>query len=721
MKGKFSILIIMLIVSLFELKAYTQLTVLDPQSWWTRTQGNIEEATISIRPKGLYVEYGLYLTFSAKGTYLESYKKLENVLQFDLPKDAIITDLWLWVGNDIMKADLMDKWKASSIYENIVNRRKDPALLTKVSKDFYELRVYPMDGNETRKVKITYMVPFNWGTNNISSELPVNILNSSAKPVNKLTLLYFANSESKNPRLSEYPSAKFEEKNDNSLGKHYVAQITTTNRFNQVSFELDSPMKDGIYLSKYVNPKKTYDNVYEMAFIPSKVLNIKAMKKVLYLVDFGNNLSTFNSTDLLANLKSHILNNIAEADTFNIMFSSLNIVKGSNTWLKATNENIERVFKLGATALSGYNNITQLLSEAVNFINQNGNNSVIYLISNSDNIGDYTVANPLLNDLMKLMKTTIPVHVLDIANKNPKYYYFGDRSYYGNTYFYENVTRKTNGTLTSINNYSNFKDAISQSFSKIGGFLSTFDFITNMKSGFCYSRFNINETQNALYLDKPILQVGKFYGNLPMEIKSSGVYNSLPFMFLKELTNSETSSSDSTLSSVWAGKYIQEMENRVSSSGSNNNIINEIIEYSVSTRVLSLYTAFLAVEPNDTTKPCFNCIDETNPPIATEDEETKPDYLITINSYPNPFNGETRIKISIGKDVKSEESVKIHIYNIMGQIVKTFDVLTIGDLKNKELVWDGKNDAGQMVASGTYFLVMVTPDKKYTVKLMYLK
>ncbi|MBK9336370.1 MAG: hypothetical protein IPM98_07185 [Lewinellaceae bacterium] len=44
------------------------LRVGDPRLGGFTQQGTIEEAVLSIKPKGLYLEYGLYLTFSARGT-----------------------------------------------------------------------------------------------------------------------------------------------------------------------------------------------------------------------------------------------------------------------------------------------------------------------------------------------------------------------------------------------------------------------------------------------------------------------------------------------------------------------------------------------------------------------------------------------------------------------------------------------------------------------------
>ena len=75
------------------LPAQSSLRVGDPRnSWWTE-QGTITEATVSVKPQGAYVEYGLYLTFSATGTQWAGRNDLlEVALYFELPPGAIVND-----------------------------------------------------------------------------------------------------------------------------------------------------------------------------------------------------------------------------------------------------------------------------------------------------------------------------------------------------------------------------------------------------------------------------------------------------------------------------------------------------------------------------------------------------------------------------------------------------------------------------------------------------
>ena len=63
MKQK-TIVLLIFIFSIITLNAYEYLRVLDVNSPWNPETGTIEKSTISIKPKGMYTEYGMYLTFN---------------------------------------------------------------------------------------------------------------------------------------------------------------------------------------------------------------------------------------------------------------------------------------------------------------------------------------------------------------------------------------------------------------------------------------------------------------------------------------------------------------------------------------------------------------------------------------------------------------------------------------------------------------------------------
>lgn len=66
--------------------------------------------------------------------------------------------------------------------------------------------------------------------------------------------------------------------------------------------------------------------------------------------------------------------------------------------------------------------------------------------------------------------------------------------------------------------------------------------------------------------------------------------------------------------------------------------------------------------------------------------------------YPNPFNPSTTLNFAVNR----EELTQLNIYNIRGELVRSLlnERLPMGDY---HLVWDGRNDAGEGLASGQYF------------------
>ena len=90
-------------------------------------------------------------------------------------------------------------------------------------------------------------------------------------------------------------------------------------------------------------------------------------------------------------------------------------------------------------------------------------------------------------------------------------------------------------------------------------------------------------------------------------------------------------------------------------------------------------------------------------------------YSLSQN-YPNPFNAITKIYYSTAMEGK----VRVKIYNIMGQQVRTL-VNQIKPYGNHVAVWDGKNDNGQPVASGVYLIQMKAGKFKAIKKTALLK
>ncbi|MFQ5769952.1 MAG: T9SS type A sorting domain-containing protein, partial [bacterium] len=68
-----------------------------------------------------------------------------------------------------------------------------------------------------------------------------------------------------------------------------------------------------------------------------------------------------------------------------------------------------------------------------------------------------------------------------------------------------------------------------------------------------------------------------------------------------------------------------------------------------------------------------------------------------VQNYPNPFNPETTIEFTL----KEAGNVNLSIYNLLSQLVCTL-VSGHRETGNYSVMWNGRDTAGRLVASGIY-------------------
>ena len=81
----------------------------------------------------------------AEGTYL-----------YPLPGEAVFQNFSLWMGETEMRGEMMNAAQARGIYEEIVRRLRDPALLTLEGHGLIRARIFPIQPGETRRVVLRY-------------------------------------------------------------------------------------------------------------------------------------------------------------------------------------------------------------------------------------------------------------------------------------------------------------------------------------------------------------------------------------------------------------------------------------------------------------------------------------------------------------------------------------------------------------------------------------
>ncbi|MGD8869719.1 MAG: VIT domain-containing protein, partial [Gemmatimonadales bacterium] len=85
-----------------------------------------------------------------------SHQMLEGDYLYPIPPEAVFTNFSLFMGEQELRGEVLPADRARQIYEEIVRRKKDPALIELVGHGVIRARVFPIDPGEERRVILRY-------------------------------------------------------------------------------------------------------------------------------------------------------------------------------------------------------------------------------------------------------------------------------------------------------------------------------------------------------------------------------------------------------------------------------------------------------------------------------------------------------------------------------------------------------------------------------------
>lgn len=692
MKTRYLLLALLMNMA-YATSAYTTLTLRDPRGWWSG-QGRIDSALLSVKPKGAFFECGLYLTFNW-GQFVHS-DTAEVQYYFDLPAGAFITDSWLWVGNQIVQADLLDRERAHTIYEGIVQRRQDPSILYKNGATQYELRIFPLPPHQKRKVKITYMVPATWANGRANIPVPVELLRPSvSSPV--LEVLAYTDNEWQQPSIQNTPQPVALQPVSGQPYSHALVPAAYINTFD-IAISYKQPLNTGIYASFYeTSPGEGY---YQLVADAGRLFNIQTKRKVAIAIDHETDKANTTKAAILAQARQLLHTYYNPTDSFNLFLSNFSVYQHANAWLPCDSQTIEQVFNsINTNMLSNYSNLPPLLNSAINFIKTTNATASILLMSSSCTFASVPSANQLSADVMGMMSPqTYPIHILNYADKNLPYVWSQSSPFWGNSYLYSLLTGNTGGELVEMggqNYYPYYNYTLAQATNLLLGRLQpkiTFpEITTTLQSGFCHSKFSSFAPGQSLPVNTSLIQVGKFSGNTPVTVQVTGLYQMQPVVQTQQLT---PYTGDTMIQKMWASYYMDALQ--FSNTLSNQQKI-EVMDTSKNNRVLSRFTAFLALEPSDTVTACADCEDETNwGGVSIQQQEAD---SVQLKAWPNPFHHLLQLELTTPG---ADQTIQVRILDVSGRTVLTTEVEC--HQGTAQWQWAGTDQHGNMVTTGVYFI-----------------
>ncbi len=676
-----------------------QLYVNDPQTWWYHKQAAIEDVTMEVRPAGKFYEVDLYMTYRVNpNEYTSEFDTFEVVHFFRLPSHVSITDSWLWVGDTIMKADILERSTAFNIYEGIVNRRKDPSVLYKNQEDAYEFRIFPLPGQKSRKVKLTFLIA---SDENEAFELPLALF-SLSYPRPEVKVVVYKKDSALKPVIGN--GINFETHFAGQDNEYAEAHIPATKysaaggSINTHSFKLEQAVEPISLKTAKANNNAAF-GYYQICLDPSQLLGIDTLeqKKVVFVVDHQTANTFYNKQDVLIALKEHIKKMLKPRDEFRIIYNNLTLKEVSNEWIKYETANLDQI--IAGISLGNNSLLASLLYTGYEYV-KNEEEGILMVLSSDASVLQAPEAQALKDDLKSSVGTLRPTYVLDYANFNRHYraIYYIDRYYYGNELFYKILSSNTKGAYYSLEQ-SIGNVLLSDGLRELQNSLveTKFDYVNYFlrpKEGICYDDYNVSSGSR-------IIKTGRFVGKSPFNLEVVALYKDslITANYVLDAVN------DEVLIPIYRQCHAMSKILALESGQVTEADKTDVVEISLDNRVLSLYTAFLALEPG--LEPCFSCVNDDDGVLINVQDEADG---IALTSSPNPFQREVVILL---KGVESSKDIQQFVMtDLSGKAISISP-----EWEQVEGGLSAMLDSDNLM-SGVYLLKIVVKDKVYTQKLV---
>jgi Ca-activated chloride channel family protein len=120
--------------------------------------------------------------------YNDSNRMAEGTYIFPLPVGAAVSDLIMWVDGKAIEAKILDAEEAREIYDEIVRRMRDPALLEYVGAGAIQASVFPIQPFSEVKIEIEYAQLLEVDNGLVHYEYPLRTDQFTRRPVESLSI-----------------------------------------------------------------------------------------------------------------------------------------------------------------------------------------------------------------------------------------------------------------------------------------------------------------------------------------------------------------------------------------------------------------------------------------------------------------------------------------------------------------------------------------------------
>ncbi len=520
-------------------------------------------------------------------------RQLEVSFIFPLPYDGAVDRMTLLVDGKEFPAKLMKADEARRLYEEIVRRSKDPALLEWIGTGLFKTSVFPVPPGQKRTVSLRYAQICRKQEGLTDFVFPLSAAKYTAEPPEKVAIRVTIESEADIKNVYSPSHAVDIQRPD---PRRATVTFSTKNEIPSMDFRMFYDVGRGTVSTRVLSYRPDKDGDKDGYFLLLASPEVKpagderAKKTVMFVIDRSGSMSGKKIEQVRGALK-FVLGNLRPGDLFNIIAYDSEVEafrpelqKYDDTTRRAALGFVEGLYAGGSTNIDG------ALRAALNQLQDSSRpNYVVFLTDGLPTAGE--------TNEMKIVEKAKE------ANRvRARIFAFGV-GFDLNSRLLDKLVRDNHGQSEFVRPNEDIEDRVSRLYRRIEAPVMTDVKIAfsmdehRPEAGSLVSRVYPKGTLD-LFAGEQLVLAGRYKTPGSAKVVVSGAVGGREqrFDFPAKLVDRSGDETNAFIEKLWAVRRVGEILEELDLKGKNEELVKELVELATRHGVITPYTSFLADE-----------------------------------------------------------------------------------------------------------------------------
>jgi Ca-activated chloride channel family protein len=274
-------------------------------------------------------------------------RRLEGIFQFPLPSQASISRLALEVNGKLEEGTCLERERAREVFESIVRRMKDPALLEWMPGGIFQCRIFPIEPRATKRVVVAYTQALGFSRGHVSYVYPLVSEKTRVHPPEELEVDLRARFTGRLASI-ESPSHRFDiERRD-----PHEARMRLLARNLRPEHDLVVTMETTDEELRVVPHRTPGEDGYFALLVTPQGEPVRQPGRYVFLLDVSASV-TEPELEVAKRLVRSMIERRIPGDRFSILAHHIEVESGGEVDLRGANDFMDRLRPLGGSDLLG--------------------------------------------------------------------------------------------------------------------------------------------------------------------------------------------------------------------------------------------------------------------------------------------------------------------------------------------------------------------------------